>query len=852
MPAGSRCFASSFAKQFGMTNSRLPIHWPFFLLLTGIFVLTTGMARAQGPGGIRGRVVLESGQPAIGASVVVSGTGAGASTDANGYFEIGEVAPGNHTLTVRLVGHGTQERRLMVPSGVPVTQNFTLNESTEELSEVTVQGDRANKFVRRSSDYVSKMPLKNLENPQVYATVGKELLTEQLVFTVEDATRNVPGLQKMWDATGRGGDGGAFYASRGFVVSSQLRNGVAGNVTNTIDAVNLEKLEAIKGPSATLFGSSLTSYGGLMNRVTKKPFETFGGEVAVAAGSYGFYRVSADVNTPLNAAKTLAFRLNTAYNYEDNFQNAGYAGFVKNLAIAPSLQFAPNEKLTINLDAEVYRGSNVGKQLIYFDYRENTKYLGFSRADEAPLDYRQSYQGPGLTQDSRSTNLFAQVRYRISPSFTSNTYLTSSRSYSQGKGPYFYLVSNTVVALDSLLAAGVQTVPTGFARRAGVGALYRADQSTQNSRAQVYEVQQLFNGDFQLDRLRNRVVLGLDFLRVDSGLDFFGGVIDAVPVNVPGYDYRTFNAAAVNAAYAQTPPPHYLVTTKVNTYSAFASDVLNLTERLSVLAAVRVDRFDNKGGAVYFPVEGYKQTTVSPKFGVVFQPVKDRVALFANYQNSFKNQNAGYVDTEGRSQTTKPERANQLEGGVKLDAAGGRVSLTASYYDITVRDILRLTPVDGLPNANTQDGTQESRGAELNLTANPAPGLNVIGGFAYNSARFVDTNGDVNGLRPNTASSPYLANAWVSYRQPEGALKGLGAGVGGNYASDNKILNSVSQGAFVLPAYTIFNASVFYDQPKFRLSAKVDNLTNQKYWTGYTTMNAQKLRSIVGSVAYKF
>ncbi|RYY08248.1 MAG: TonB-dependent siderophore receptor, partial [Cytophagaceae bacterium] len=351
-----------------------------------------------------------------------------------------------------------------------------------------------------------------------------ELLTEQLVFSVDDASRNVPGLQKMWEPTGRAGDGGSFYASRGFVVSSQLRNGVAGGVTSTIDAVNLEKLEVIKGPSATLYGSALTSYGGLLNRVTKKPFETLGGEVAVAGGSYGFHRVSADVNTPLNKAKTLAFRLNTAYNYEDSWQNVGYAGFVKNLAIAPSLQFRPTDRLTINLDAEVYRGTNVGKQLVYFTYGDPIKNLGFSRADEAPLDYRQSYIGPGLTQTSRSTNLFGQVRYRLSQSFTSTTYLTSSRSFSEGKGAYFYLLSNAVAS------GGAVTTP-------GVNTLQRADQSTQDSRTQTFEVQQLFNGDFQLGNLRNRLVLGLDFLRIDSNVDFFGGTIDQVPIRAvsPGY-----------------------------------------------------------------------------------------------------------------------------------------------------------------------------------------------------------------------------------------------------------------------------------------------------------------------------
>lgn len=804
-------------------------------------------AQAQTTGTITGRVTNSNGGAVEAVSVGLEGQAKGAITDEQGRFRIRQVAPGQYTLVVSSVGLKTEQQTVTVAAGQAATANFMLAESAAELREVTVQGARTNKFNRPNSVDVAKMPLSNLENPQVYATVGKELLTEQLVFSVDDASRNVPGLQKMWEPTGRSGDGGSFYASRGFVVSSQLRNGVAGGVTSTIDAINLEKLEVIKGPSATLYGSALTSFGGLLNRVTKKPYETFGGEVAVSAGSYGFHRVSADVNTPLNQAKTLAFRLNTAYNYEDSWQNVGYAGFVKNLAIAPSLQFRPNDRLTINLDAEVYRGTNVGKQLVYFTYGDPIKNLGFSRADEAPLDYRQSYIGPGLLQTSRSTNLFGQVRYRISPSFTSTTYLTSSHSFSEGKGAYFYLLSNAAAS------GGTVTTP-------GANTLQRADQSTQDSRNQTFEVQQLFNGDFQLGNLRNRVVLGLDFLRIDSNIDFFGGTIDQVPIRAvsPGYpdgfNYAAFfTGSTVNAIYAASPPAHYPVTTKANIYSAFASDVLNLTDQLSVLAAVRVDRYDNKGGLVYFPVNAYGQTAVSPKFGLVYQPVKDRVALFANYQNSFLNQNSVFFDAQGGSNVTRPQRANQWEGGVKLDAAGGRVSATVSYYDIRVTNILRTIGYNAAgATIGAQDASQWSRGAELNLTANPLPGLNIVGGFAYNYSVVVNTSDDLNGLRPETASSPYLANAWVSYRQPAGPLKGLGLGVGGNYASDNKIVNRVSLGSFTLPNYTVLNASVFYDLPHYRFSAKVDNLTDKHYWIGYTTMNAQKLRSIVGSVAYKF
>ncbi|GAB2962614.1 TonB-dependent receptor [Hymenobacter coalescens] len=808
--------------------------------LTAVFSAAASPAWAQQAAAIRGTVTTQDGSPAEAVTVGLKGRSQGAITNSRGQFVIERVRDGQYTVVVSAVGLKTAEQQVTVSGGQAGPVDFVLAENAQQLREVTVQGNRINKFVRRESVDVNKMPLTNLENPQVYATVGKELLTEQLVFTADDATRNVPGLQKMWEATGRSGDGGAYYASRGFVVSSQLRNGVAGNVTGDIDAVNLEKLEVIKGPSGTLFGSALTSYGGLLNRVTKKPIDTFQGEVAVAAGSYGFHRVSADVNlvdqnAPADEPKTLAFRLNTAYTYEDNFQNRGYAGFNKNLAVAPSLQWRPSDKLTVNLDAEIHKASGTGRQMIFFYFP--SAQLGADRADKLPLDYRQSYQGPGLIQDSRSTNLFGQVQYRISPSFTTTTYLTSSHSYSNGNGPYFYLIPGTDNTVNSLTLA-------------------RADQSTQNSRRQVWEVQQLFNGDFQIGSLRNRVVLGLDFLRFDSNQDFLGGVIDAVPLTRGAGSYRDFNGTRVAAAYATTPPAHYLVVTKSNTYSAFASDVLNLTDNLSVLAALRLDHYDNKGGIYYSANAPYKQTTLSPKFGVVFQPVKDRVAFFANYQNSFKNPTDGnYFGLGGASVTAKQEQANQWEAGVKLDAAEGRVSATVSYYDIKVKDMLRTLPlnqqtVQGL-NLQTQDGAQLSRGVELNLTANPVTGLNVVAGFAYNDSKFEKATEDINGRRPNTASSPYLANAWVSYRQPEGALRGLGAGFGGNYASENRIQNTATN-VFTLPSYTVLNASIFYDQPKFRLAAKVDNLTDQQYWTGYTTMNPQKLRSIIGSISYKF
>ena len=46
-------------------------------------------------------------------------------------------------------------------------------------------------------------------------------------------------------------------------------DGVPANTNGEIDPSDIERLEVIKGPSGTLYGGSVTSFGGLINAVTK-------------------------------------------------------------------------------------------------------------------------------------------------------------------------------------------------------------------------------------------------------------------------------------------------------------------------------------------------------------------------------------------------------------------------------------------------------------------------------------------------------------------------------------------------------------------------------------------------------
>jgi len=227
---------------------------------------------------------------------------------------------------------------------------------------------------------------------------------------------------------------------------------------------------------------------------------------------------------------------------------------------------------------------------------------------------------------------------------------------------------------------------------------------------------------------------------------------------------------------------------------------------------------------------------------LVYQPVKEKVALFASYLNGFSNPSPS-LNSETETYTYwKPEQADQWEGGIKLDLLDGKISSTLSYYNINVKDKVRALG-DG---SSLQDGTQESKGIEFDIIANPIPGLNLVAGYGYNDNTYTkDTEGNEGKRAPRTPV--HVANFWLSYRLMDGLAKGLGAGIGGNYAG--KTYFDVDE-KFSVPSYTLFSATVFYDQPKYRVGLKLNNLADRRYWNFYG--QPQKPREVLLNVSYKF
>lgn len=776
-------------------------------------------------GHIKGVVTTTDGKPAAHVSVDVVGTSRKTVTSDDGTFTLRDIAAGHYDLRISLMGYQRQTQQVTVTAGQTVNVDIHLNVSDQQLQEVIVSSTH-NKFKTSSSKDVAKLPLANMENPQVYTTINKELLQEQGVFTADDAIRNAPGITKLWSANGRAGDGGATYTMRGFTTAIKLRNGMAGQVTSTVDAINLEKMEVIKGPSGTLYGNTLVSFGGLINRVTKQPYDHFGGEISYSGGSYGLSRVTADINTPLDKDHKALLRINTAYQSMGSFQDNGFS---KNFAFDPSFSYKVNDRLTLSFEAEInYRKATLPPQ--YYFYAP----LGVDRADQLNVDYKKTYQAGDLVQTSNNTNFYGTAVYKISDQWKSQTSFSTTQGGSDGASPYFFLMPGD----------------TTIWRR-----IWTLDGNTSN-----LQLQQNFTGDFHIGSLRNRMVVGLDYLNQISNLRYInpaGGSasFDTVPIIGKNPAYYNFNKENVNNLYQTQSKAYTYNYTRYNIYSVYVSDVLNLRPNLMVMASIRMDHFNSQpvdNPVTGIPTQGFDQTTFSPKFGIVYQVVKDKVALFGNYMNGFTN--PGYKATINEtggltSKLFKSEQANQWETGVKLDVWDGRLSSTLSYYDIQVKD--RVVQ-DKMPGSFIQNGTQYSKGFEAEVNANPFTGFNIVAGYAYNDSKWKNASAAYKGRRPTSTGPLNAANLWLSYALTTTAAKGLGIGFGGNYAGDNMVINNTMNGVFTLPAYTVLNAAVYYNQPKYRVAINVNNLANKEYWTGFTTVDPQMLRQVTGTVAYKF
>ena len=766
-----------------------------FLFSISFLLTFVTMFSQQNNGKIKGVVTTSDEDAAAGVNIILKNSKYATVTNENGTFEFNRVKENTYTLQVSLTGYETLEQEVTVTENETASLNLQLKVSNKELQEVVINSRKS--ILSKKTDYVARMPISNLENPQVYSVIHKELLQEQVVVNIESAIRNTPGAVPVSFPSG-----GIGITFRGFTTGINARNGmetVSGR--SSTDLSNVERIEIMKGPSGTLFGSSVSSFGGVVNLVTKKPFGTSAAEISYTAGSFGLNRLTADVNTPLNKDKTVLFRINLAVNKEKSFLDYG---FNNALAIAPSLTFKASDKLTFNIDAELYNVNNTRRT-----YNTYPIASGLTNPSELKIDYKKSMFHDDNDAKTSATKVFAQAEYEISENWKSTT--------------LFSFVGEDVER--SYQSYAVWSSPTQVARRVGLwGPIYN----------NYTNIQENINGQFATGPIKHKFLAGVNYRLFSS--NFSGGTtftLDNIDVTT---NFTPIRRKAVDAGLALTTS----AVANQETFSLYACDVINFTDKLSAMLSLRLDNFNREKVGI---TEGYHQTALAPKLGLVYEVVKDQLSIFGNYMNGFQNY-APVTQPDATQLVVDPVYAVQYEAGIKAEAFNKNLSVTASYYNIAIDNAVRTDA----NNFTVQDGEQVSKGFDFELIAKPVNGLNIIAGYAYNDNRIVKTSDSSKAIEGNkaTGAPENVANFWTTYTF-QNKLKGLGAGFGINYVDESYF---TPENNFYMPSYKTYNATVFYDQSSWRIGVKFNNISNEKYWDFYG--NSQAPTNLLVNLTVKF
>ena len=224
------------------------------------------------------------------ATVAVTGTAFGATTDASGHYFLKNLPEGELTLEVRALGYAVLAKKVTLERGQTLELNFEVVQSGISMDEVVVSASRSATLRREAPALVSVLDAALFEKTD--ASCLAQGLSFQPGVRVEDDCQNCGFAQVRIN----GLDG---HYSQILVDSHPVFSALTGVYgLEQIPANMIERVEVLRGGGSALYGSS--AIGGTINVITKEPSRN-SAQLAHTLTSLGGSS-SYDNNTMLNAS----------------------------------------------------------------------------------------------------------------------------------------------------------------------------------------------------------------------------------------------------------------------------------------------------------------------------------------------------------------------------------------------------------------------------------------------------------------------------------------------------------------------------------------------------------------------
>jgi iron complex outermembrane receptor protein len=766
-----------------------PIFRFFQFFLVAAFLTVTVRAQATKPV-IEGSVLDGAGARISGASLILRAPGqpvVTASSDSEGHFRLEARTHGAQELSITAPGFTARVLSVNLAPG-STTPIAARLEPVQFRQDVTVI-DRVSTISVQTENTATRMNIPLMNLPQSVSIVTNIVMAEQAVVTPGEALRNVAGVRQAGTYLGTY----ERLTLRGFTqsqISTYFRNGARFVMLATPNVAAAEQIEVLKGPASIQYGTVIP--GGVINIVSKKPQEQMHGEFTYRPGSFNSHEGFADITGPISSKHDLYYRLNLygrkADSYRDLIYNDGYL-------FNPSLLWRPLKRTTISADMELDR------LFMLFD--------------------------PGLpAPDGRTFSSVTTLPRDLYIGHPDATFRSMRRFYS----------IDVNQELWGGWAARARYNYSAFSRDRNWLNNSSFNVATQTVLQDIWPTLQGYSNYFgQLDVLgtvraswmTHTILLGGDTLTVRQFTNN-APTLTGFPVSVIRPDYSR-PMPFVASSVATAGPKNYQK-------GGFIQDNISLGNKVNVLAGFRYTSLEQQGSP--------SDRNLAPRVGAVFHPIQ-WMSVYGSYSESFEP-NIGFTFT---NTPYFPSLGKQVEVGLKNQFLSNRLTATFAWFDLRRTNV--LTPDPDHTGYSIQSGEQRSRGVELEVKGDLTRRWQVIGAYAFTSARITKDNrylaGTVLPLAPR-----HNANLWTTYHFTSfGQPLSVGAGVFYTDAYYESLNNR-----YQIPGYTLvdLNASWRFRE-RYKLQFNVKNLFNKLYYTDGSNLNAifpGPPRAFTGTVSARF
>jgi catecholate siderophore receptor len=631
-----------------------------------------------------------------------------------------------------------------------------------------------------------KLPADPQKTAQSITVVSARLMAAQATTRLEDALKNVPGVTLN---AGEGAARGDTVNLRGFSAFNDFfLDGVRDAAVYTRDSFDLESVEVVKGPSATLFGRGST--GGAINQVSKAPLLTPLQSVTAQFGTNDAYRATSDFNTPLGSSA--AVRLNAmaeSSRIADRDQVVN-----RRWGVAPSLAVGIGQPNSVTF--------------AYLHQQENNvpdSGIPFLAGQPAPVARAAFF---GLASDRvTAKDDIATVRYRRD--FDDNFALIDTIRYANYQFAY----------LDTMPNYG-RNVPTASTSPSDilVGRDAPGSSGTQtNLTDQTELLARIATGE-----ISHTLVTGLEVARLTANIERHVNPFNSNNTWIPETPLLDPDP---NEPLPRIQPVSSQQYTLAHSAAAYAADTLELSHFLDIIAGIRFDRFSadyaqltaSSGALLRL---NHVDNVVSPRAALVLKPTALQ-SYYLSFGTSFD------PSAEALALTTKtanlgPVKAKTYEAGAKTGWLGGMLSVTGAVFHTEVDNAQTNDPEN--PTVTTLDGNQRVNGFELAAAGYLTRQLEIFAGYTYLDARTIasGTAAYVGKLLPNTTYN--ALNLWTEYELSDSwEIGGGGNWLGHRFADYAESVN--------IPGYVVWNAMASYRVNKgVSVQLNAFNLANKIYY----------------------